>query len=291
MKKNNAKKAPKSRRPLYYVDNPNKSELNWLDDIQKLNAKPISIQGSAVVEQPTMKSQAGSKKGLPSVKPGSSITTTTSPEVIPIDSSYPQEIEPELSEFISSPEETEAIAAIAASPAMTANPSVMEDFPDVIAAVESIQTDNQLSVETLTALLRQNSPVVESDPVIPMEELLGRESRQTKLEEKRMPSRPSPIVYTDDVANEAITGDKLAPYAVKASHLATDSVYTNSLVDFAVTAIKLADGSITSSKIAPESVVGDHLTKNSISGQKIRDRSITGDKLRDEQRFLREACR
>src|SRR5262245_45220386 len=57
MKKKKASRQPKqskSRRPLYYVDNPNKLELQWLDDIkkpdEKPDEKPITVHGAVPVE-------------------------------------------------------------------------------------------------------------------------------------------------------------------------------------------------------------------------------------------------
>ena len=44
---NRLRSRPKSRRPLYYVDNPNKLELKWLDDIKPTGDKPIAVHGSA----------------------------------------------------------------------------------------------------------------------------------------------------------------------------------------------------------------------------------------------------
>jgi hypothetical protein len=222
MKKNNVKKTPKSRRPLYYVDNPNKHELTWLDDIQK-NPKPISVHGSAAPVQKPVERQAGSKPGRVDTKAGGNHSS--------------QEV-PVSSEFVSSRQQTEEIVAIATSHFPVMDSIGIEEMPDIIAVVDSMRTDSLQSADALVELLREEMPEIESEQVVFVEEQISQEARHSKLEEKRMPQRPSPIVYTDDVANEAITGEKLAPYTVGAVQLAGDSVYTNSLADFAVTAIK-----------------------------------------------------
>src|SRR2546422_94897 len=62
MKKKQAGKTPKSRRPLYYVDNPNMLELKWLDDIQQKVTKPISVHGAAASIQKPVEGQAAVKQ-------------------------------------------------------------------------------------------------------------------------------------------------------------------------------------------------------------------------------------
>jgi len=108
-----------------------------------------------------------------------------------------------------------------------------------------------------------------------------REEKEAGLAERKMPGRPRPLIYTDDLADESVTEEKLAPRSIGPSRLAPAAVGSEAIEDYAVTSIKLADGSVTETKLAPESVTGSHLVRHSISGEHIRDRSIGGEKLRD----------
>lgn len=257
MKKKRASKTPKSRRPLYYVDNPNNLELKWLDDMQKSKAKEISVHGSAALAQQPAKQtadQAESKQGRVNgnAKSGGGSLSQSVPNTVTKESVAPETTISLSSEFVSTTDEAEEIIAIAtALPPANELPAIAAAPQDIVAVVESLQSENLQLTDTLVAMLNDEVSESESLVVNVVEEPSDKEARHSRLEEKRMPSRPAPIVYTDDIADEAITGEKLAPFAIDAMHLAADSVATNSLADFSVTAIKLADGSVTSSKIAP----------------------------------------
>ena len=289
MKRNKTTKktTTKTRRaPLYFVDNPHNLELNWLDDIQQSNDKPISVQGIAAAVEPSVESQAESRQGRvnANAKAKGKVPSKNAPAAIRKDADLPAKAS---SELLSTEEEAEYIVAVADSEFEDYSDQPPEDneqenMQDIVEVVEFLENETQQSTDALAALLSEETePEIEFERNDVPEVLETREILQSKLDEKRMPYRPAPIVYTDDLVDEAITGSKIAPFAVRAAHMAADSIHSNSLADFAVTSIKLADGSVTSSKLAPESIVSDHLTKNAISGQKIRDRSITGEKLRD----------
>src|SRR5690606_11055016 len=93
-----------------------------------------------------------------------------------------------------------------------------------------------------------------------------REEKEAGLAERNLPGRPRPLIYTDDLADESVTREKLAPRSIGPSHLAPATVGTEAIEDYAVTSIKLADGSVTETKLAPETVTGAHLVRHSISG-------------------------
>ncbi|WP_152619507.1 hypothetical protein [Cohnella kolymensis] len=267
MKKKPEKKMSKPRRPLYYVDNPNKLELKWLDDIQKKpDTGPISVHGSAAAAEPIMPAHGGVRQGRVNSKTGKQSVFNAQAER----KQQLELLEQPASELISSPQETEEIVAVATSVSPAIELPEEVSLADVESIMESSQNETELAADAIAEILREETAeqteveqlaAAEAEQVAAAEAADERELRASKLEEKRMPSKPAPLVYTDDLADEAVTSEKIASLAVKAAHLASDSIHTAALADYAVTSIKLADGSITSSKIAPESIVGDHLTK------------------------------
>ena len=59
MAKSNKGKSPKGRKPLFYVDNPNASELKWLEEVKRkkpvqahqVEKKPVQVNAVAEVEE------------------------------------------------------------------------------------------------------------------------------------------------------------------------------------------------------------------------------------------------
>lgn len=113
------------------------------------------------------------------------------------------------------------------------------------------------------------------------ENLDGTRALQELLSEKAAPNQEQGIIYTDDIIDEAVTREKIAPFTIDASRIMRGTIDTAWIADYAVENIKLADRAVTSSKIAPSSVNGSHLVDGSIEGRTIRDHSIGGEKLVD----------
>lgn len=98
-----------------------------------------------------------------------------------------------------------------------------------------------------------------------------------------------PLLGTDDIADKAITNQKLADNSVSESKIADGSVTTAKIADTSVTTQKLsdnsvttqkiADGSITNPKIAPDAVTTDKIATAQVQERNIAPDSVTTPKL------------
>jgi hypothetical protein len=79
----------------------------------------------------------------------------------------------------------------------------------------------------------------------------------------------SGLLYTQNIADQAITTDKIAPNSVITSHITDAAISTN----------KIIDGAITNSKIALDTITNELIIGNTITGDKIQFNTITGDKV------------
>lgn len=81
------------------------------------------------------------------------------------------------------------------------------------------------------------------------------------------------------VANNAITGAKIADAAIGTAKLADNAVGTAKLADAAVNSNKIADNAITSAKIADGTIAAADLANNAVTTVKINDGAVTAAKL------------
>jgi hypothetical protein len=86
-------------------------------------------------------------------------------------------------------------------------------------------------------------------------------------------------INTDELVNLAVTTGKLAEGAVTASKMAINSVDTAQLINLAVATGKLAEGAVTVSKMASNSVDTAQLVDSSVATGKLAATSVTADKL------------
>lgn len=129
--------------------------------------------------------------------------------------------------------------------------------------------ETQVSMEEPPELEAEPEPEPEPEPdPIDVEEILSN---------KKAPHVNNAFIYTDDLSDLAVTGEKIAPASIDSSKLKQESIHTESLADYAVQTIKIADGAVTSSKIAPDSITVEHLSDASVAGSKLQDRSIGGE--------------
>ena len=78
-------------------------------------------------------------------------------------------------------------------------------------------------------------------------------------------------VTTDRIANDAITDYKIATGAVTTDKIADNNVITAKIADSAVTENKIADSAVTADKIATDSITTNKIKDNSISFSKLND--------------------
>ncbi len=86
-------------------------------------------------------------------------------------------------------------------------------------------------------------------------------------------------ILTGKFADQSVTGNKIAQGAILAGKLANGAVRTGKILDAAVTGDKLADQAVTGNKIADAAVTGAKLADQAVTGNKIADGAIAAAKL------------
>lgn len=110
-------------------------------------------------------------------------------------------------------------------------------------------------------------------------------------------------VTTDKLDSASVTTDKVADANITTSKLADSSVETEKINNKAVTTDKLNDGAVDNSKLSPESVTYDKVKNKAIITEKLNDRAVTTEKVEEKAitnpklgnqsvdgRVVREAC-
>lgn len=132
------------------------------------------------------------------------------------------------------------------------------DPPDRALQVSGVGT-----VEVVAEPAQPAVPAVPAVPAAPDKELLEVPAAEETLQiEEVVVHAPEPVlpvlekerlqpVYTDDLCDAAVTGQKIAPRTIDGSKLKFGIIGTPWLQDYAVQSINIADKAITSSKIAP----------------------------------------
>ena len=88
-------------------------------------------------------------------------------------------------------------------------------------------------------------------------------------------------VNSAKLATGAVTREKIADYAVGTGQIADGAINDAKILDYAVTTNKIADVAINSDKIADGAVLSNHLSDGAVVEQKIADLQISTDKLKD----------
>lgn len=99
-------------------------------------------------------------------------------------------------------------------------------------------------------------------------------------------------VTTDKVADANITTSKLADSSVESEKINNKAVTTDKLNDGAVDNSKLSPNSVTSEKIKNESIITEKLNDRAVTTEKVEEKAITNSKLGDQSvdgRVVREA--
>ena len=99
-------------------------------------------------------------------------------------------------------------------------------------------------------------------------------------------------VTTDKVADANITTSKLADSSVETEKINNKAVTTDKLNDGAVDNSKLSPNAVTSEKIKDESVITEKLNDRAVTTEKVEEKAITNAKLGDQSvdgRVVREA--
>lgn len=102
----------------------------------------------------------------------------------------------------------------------------------------------------------------------------------------------SASVTTDKVADANITTSKLADSSVETEKINNKAVTTDKLNDGAVDNSKLSPNSVTSEKIKDESIITEKLNDRAVTTEKVEEKAITNSKLNDQSvdgRIVREA--
>ena len=89
-------------------------------------------------------------------------------------------------------------------------------------------------------------------------------------------------VTTDKLDSASVTTDKVADANITTSKLADSSVETEKINNKAVTTDKLNDGAVDSSKLSPEAVTYDKVKDKAIITEKLNDRAVTTEKVEEK---------
>ncbi len=86
---------------------------------------------------------------------------------------------------------------------------------------------------------------------------------------------------TLDLADKAVTSEKIAAGAVDNARLASNAVTSDKLADGSITNGKLAGGAVTSDKLADNAVTSEKVAEGSIANGKLANNAVTSDKIAD----------
>lgn len=89
-------------------------------------------------------------------------------------------------------------------------------------------------------------------------------------------------VTTDKLDAASVTTDKVADANITTSKLADSSVETEKINNSAVTTDKLNDGAVGNSKLSPEAVTYDKIKDKAIITEKLNDRAVTTEKVEEK---------
>ena len=89
----------------------------------------------------------------------------------------------------------------------------------------------------------------------------------------------STLIGTSDIANVAITNQKIAGATLDNRVMANDAIDTDNIQDDAVTRDKIADDAIDASKIAAGAVGGSEIADSSVEGRKLANDTVTETKM------------
>lgn len=89
-------------------------------------------------------------------------------------------------------------------------------------------------------------------------------------------------VTTDKLDAASVTTDKVADANITTSKLADSSVETEKINNKAVTTDKLNDGAVDNSKLSPNSVTSEKIKNESIITEKLNDRAVTTEKVEEK---------
>lgn len=89
-------------------------------------------------------------------------------------------------------------------------------------------------------------------------------------------------VTTDKLDAASVTTDKIADANITTSKLADSSVETEKINNKAVTTDKLNDGAVDNSKLSPNAVTSEKIKNESIITEKLNDRAVTTEKVEEK---------
>lgn len=89
-------------------------------------------------------------------------------------------------------------------------------------------------------------------------------------------------VTTDKLNAASVTTDKVADANITTSKLADSSVETEKINNSAVTTDKLNDGAVDNSKLSPNAVTSEKIKNGSIITEKLNDRAVTTEKVEEK---------
>lgn len=89
-------------------------------------------------------------------------------------------------------------------------------------------------------------------------------------------------VTTDKLDAASVTTDKVADANITTSKLADSSVETEKINNKAVTTDKLNDGAVDNSKLSPNAVTSEKIKNESIITEKLNDRAVTTEKVEEK---------
>ena len=87
------------------------------------------------------------------------------------------------------------------------------------------------------------------------------------------------IITTDKIVNSAVTTVKIADNAITATKIADSAVTNTKIADSSVSTAKIADGAITSAKIAAKTITASNIADGNITATQIASNAVTEAKI------------
>ncbi|MDP4098369.1 WIAG-tail domain [Paenibacillus sp. P96] len=278
MKKNKSTPGRKKRkRPLYYVDNPNVNELDWLQPIKKAE---MQIHSVAMPRVPAEPPEPSSANNLPVIQ--MAVHESGAADKKPVDSiasiqnaSFPSAPAVQVHELL----EDKKASHMNQGFIYTDNIRNTAVNGNKKAPVSRILTSDNFSNGSAQSSHRVNKTIGTSklgEHAVISPKLAPKSVQSMHLADDSVSasSLQAGAVQSEQVARNAIHSDHLQPKAVLARNLGAQSVSEEAIRDKAVTSSKLAEGSVTSTKLGTQAVQGIHLAERSIQEGHITDDSI-----------------
>ncbi|KUP25488.1 hypothetical protein [Paenibacillus sp. DMB5] len=222
-----------SKRRLYYVDNPNKTELSMLRSGPRVQGDTSTGETDTVADTPdqTLVVSGVGTAELPA--PAEAVTVEPAPQLQPETQQQPASQAPSLSE-------TDVRISIPAEPLLTEKERLQKVYTDDIS--EAAVTGSKIAPRTI-------------------------DGSKLKFGIIGTPWLQDYAVQSINIAEKAVTSSKIAHESISGEHLVEGSISGGKLLDHSIGGEKLKNGSIGPEKLADRTIGGEQIADRSISGR------------------------